>query len=419
MYNNGATNMIKMVPIEQVKFNKDLYPRFEADNATINQYRQSIDKLPPILVTEDLTIIDGYHRFLAHKLEGHEKIEVEVFGGDNPKEILLEAIKRNNSFGRQLSTKEKRLNAVKLWKFGFNDVNEIASILSVDVRSARDYTEELRREDKEKRDEEILELYLECYSFEEIAKKLEVSMGTVHNAFKNGKLSKNEQPDDLQFYNVWNVAKLDSEQLKYPGQTPLEIVENIIYYFSDPPQKEPLKLSKVVDPMAGSGIVRHACRKLLRRYMLFDIRPLREDIPIEKNDILDGFPEKAKKTDLVYFDPPYYNLMSEYGISEFNKDYPSFLKSMEISLKNIIEILNPHGKVTLILKPMNEKMLEGEWLDLTFDCISIAKKEGYKLIKRISAPLSTQQFQAENVKCAKEKRAMLNTHRDVVILEVK
>lgn len=417
------------ISVDAIRFDLDLYPRFEADNSTVNQYRQAIDALPPILVTkkkelEDGTlkhdVIDGYHRLLAHKLEERTEIEVEIFESDDPQEILIEAINRNNSHGRQLSTKEKRKNAQRLFKIGVTNLDEIASILSVTTRSARDYTKDLRKKAGEERDAEILELYLQCYSYREIEEKLGIGRSTTTNAVQNGISSKMDhiQPDNLQFYNVWSVGKLSPDQMKYPGQTPKEIIENLVYYYTDPPHVNPrLKFSKVIDPMAGSGIVRDVCKNLLRRYILYDIKPLREDIPIHKNDILGGFPDKAKDTDLVYFDPPYYNLMSEYPENAFNESYESFLQAMETSLENILSILNEEGKVALILKPMNVEMMSGEWLDLTIDCVSIARSLGYKLVKRLSAPLSTQQFGPNDVTRAKELKVTLNTLRDIVILE--
>lgn len=406
------------VSVDEIKFDSDLYPRFEANNSVVNQYRQSIDQLPPILVTKDIVIIDGYHRLLAHKLEGLKDIEVEIFDSEDEQEILIEAIKRNNSHGRQLSTKEKRKNAHRLFKLGVTDLEEIASILSVTTRSARDYTKDLRKKAGEERDAEILELYLQCCSSREIEAKLGVSDSTVLRVLQNGKFSEMKQPDNLQFYNVWSVGRLSPDQMKYPGQTPKEIIENLVYYYTDPPQVNPrLKLSKVIDPMAGSGIVREVCKNLLRRYMLYDIKPLREDIPIHKNDILEGFPDKAKDADLVYLDPPHYNLMSEYPENAFNESYESFLQVMKTSLENILHILNEEGKVAIILKPMNVEMLSGEWLDLTIDCVNIARSLGYKLVKRLSAPLSTQQFGPNDITRAKELKVTLNTLRDILILK--
>jgi len=278
----------------------------------------------------------------------------------------------------------------------------------------------IRDKEREDRDIEIVELYLQCFTQDQIANKLETTQQTVSNIL-NTKICTDAKiciPDNLQLYNLWNVGRLAQTQLKYPGQTPQDIVENLIYYYTEPPKINPhIQISKVVDPMAGSGIVRDACRKMVRKYQLYDIKPIREDIPIKQNDILDGFPNEAKDTDLVYFDPPYYNLMEEYPENGFTTSYDEFLHVMKLSFNNFLDILNQNGRVALILKPMNEEMLEeSDWLDLTFDCTQMAREMGYKLEKRITAPLSTQQFKAPDVTRAKERRIMLNTLRDIVVL---
>lgn len=414
----GIEKKIQKLKIDDIKYLKELYPRFEADNYTINQYRQSIEMLPPILVARNNVLVDGYHRLLAYKLEGKKEIDVEFFDSQDEKEILIEAIRRNSVHGRQLRMEEKGKLAPRLYKMGIS-IEKIKDILAVCERKIYDWTEDLRKGEKERRDAEVLELYLQCYSQEQVAEKLEIAQMTVSSVLNKICMhSKTVIPDNLQFYNVWNVRGLSGDQLKFAGQTPITIIENIIYYYTEQPQTESrLKLSKVVDPMAGSGIVREACRKLLRRYMLFDLEPLREDVPIERNNILEGFPEKAKDADLVYFDPPYYNLMEEYPRNAFNKSYKSFLDAMNQSLLNIQKILSPTGKIALILEPMNKKMPDGEWYDLTFDSVSIAKRQGLKIIKRIVAPLSSQQFKAYDLARAKEKKTLLNTLRDIVIFE--
>src|SRR4030042_310849 len=415
--------VLKMkVKIDQIKFVKELYPRFELDNYVVNQYRQSIETLPPIVVSKNYVLIDGYHRIIAYKLEQIEEIEAEVLDIEDEKDIFLEAISRNSSHGKQLTIEEKSKLAPKLYEMGVT-LEEIVHVLAVGKSKIYDWTKNLREKEEEKRDAEILELYLQCWTQEQIADKLGVDHRTIGRSLDQsiGQKSidgKIPTPDNLQLYNVWAVDRLSLDQLKYPGQTPLNIVENLIYYYTAPPQLEPqLKLSKVLDPMAGSGIISQACQKLIRRYIMFDIKPLREDIPIKQNDILKGLPQEANKTDLVYFDPPYYNLMTEYPNNHFTETYETFLHSMEISFRNLYPILNGTGKIALILQPMNEEMLSGKWLDMTFDCISIAKNIGYQLEKRIASPLSTQQFNANDVTRAKEKKIMINTLRDIVILK--
>lgn len=210
-------------------------------------------------------------------------------------------------------------------------------------------------------------------------------------------------------YNVWKVAQLDPDQERYPGQTPKAIIKNLIYYYSDAGDK-------VLDPMAGSGITGTVCKEMGRQALLYDIQPINESI--QENDILQGLPEEARDTNLVILDPPYYNLLAEdYPENAFTESYESFLEAVERTLRNLVYILASSGKVAIILKPMNVEMVAGKWLDMTFDCVEIAKGLGYSLHKRICAPLSTQQFQAHNVNQAKERRVMLNTLRDIIILE--
>ena len=100
------------IPIDQIKFEKDLYPRFQADNYTINQYRLCIDQLPPITLTKDNILVDGYHRLLAHKLEGLTEIDAEFIETSDRLELLLESIRRNSIHGKQLSIDEKRKNSI-------------------------------------------------------------------------------------------------------------------------------------------------------------------------------------------------------------------------------------------------------------------------------------------------------------------
>lgn len=420
------------ISIDEVKFLKELYPRFELDNETVNTYRNAIDKLPPITISKNKILIDGYHRLTAFKLEGEKEIDAEIFDSENEDEIFIEAIKANTKHGKQLNIKEKKELSRTLYKKlvslnGASNIKQqdIADILSVSQQSIAIWLRDVIEIEKEIETKEILELYLNCYSQKEIAEKKCISEGTVTNKLREiiFNFTKDSKFKDiisnLQFYNAWQQFSLDKNQLKFPGQLPYDLVENIIYYFTDEPVTEPnLKISKVIDPMAGSGIVRKVCKNLYRRYLLYDLEPKREDIPIEKNDILKELPERAKGTDLVFLDPPYYNLMdNDYPNNGFTENYESFKESMSITFDNLRGILKTNGKVALILKPMNEELFDGEWYDMSFDCMNIAVEKGYKVIKRISAPLSSQQFDGNDLNRAKERKKMLNTHRDIIIFE--
>ena len=408
-----------LVKVDEVKFVKELYPRFELDNYSVNQYRQSIDLLPPILISRSKILVDGYHRIIAHKLEEREEIEVEYFESEDENEIFIEAIKRNNSHGKQLSIEEKQRLTPILYNKGLS-LEDIQIILAIGKSKAYDWTKNIRIKEREERDAEILELYLQCYSYREIAEKLGFDdhslVGRVLENSINGKI---QQPDNVQYYNLWKIQSLHQTQLKYPGQTPLDLVENVIYYYTDPPKTNSIKFDLVVDPMAGSGIVREACRKLYRQYLLYDKYPVREDIPIKENDILNGLPEEVQDVDLFYLDPPYFDLINGYKETPFTESYDSYLKSMNKVFEVIKPRLSTKGKIAFELKPYNAKnggTWDGEWYDLTFDTIKEAQKYNLKIIKRICAPLTPAQFSGPEMTRAQENRVLLNLVRDVVIM---
>ena len=215
------------------------------------------------------------------------------------------------------------------------------------------------------------------------------------------------EPFEYQLYNVWPVFQLDPRYgTDYPGRTPHQIIVNLLYYYT-------IEGDLVVDPFAGGGTTIDVCKRMNRRCRAFDLKPSRPEI--EENDSLLKIP--VEDVMLVFLDPPYYDLIPDYIQNEFNQTYGTFIKAMRQTFENILPILKPGGKVALMLKPMNEKMLEGDWLDMTFDSVKLAKELGYHFMKRISVPLSTQQFSATDVVRAKEERAMLNTLRDIVVLE--
>lgn len=416
--------MVERIAIDEIKIDREVYPRFRHDSELVNQYRTALELLPPIVISRDKVLIDGYHRLLAYQIEGHKEIPCEI-SDVSGLDLRIEAIRRNSTGGKQLSNKEKKENARKLYIKYRNELTQeqIAKALSVSQQVVSNWIEDLVEKETEKEDQEILELYLQCYTQEEIAEKFGCTHKTISNRLrkvfgknaKDGKITKT--PENLQLFNTFSTFQLAEDQLKYPGQLPYDLVENVVYYYSDEPKLEPeLCIPKVVDPMAGSGVVGEVCKKLLRRYMLFDINPL-PGLGIEKADILQGLPEKARNADLVFFDPPYHNLLDDYPKNSFTASYSEFLEAMKLSLKNLREILREKGKLAVVLKPKNENLFDGEWQDMTVVCIEIARKLKLTAIKRIGSPFSTQQFRADQVSKAKESKALLNTMREICIFE--
>ena len=198
------------VPIEDVKFYKELYPREDFDNETVNSYRLNLDMLPPIIVNKEGILIDGYHRLLAHRLEERKEIEVKVKDvKDN--EILLEATKLNSQHGRQLSKQEKQRLAVIFYQQNNLTLNTISNILAVGESTlSESWLKNVIKEAKEAQKKQIIELYLQCLTQEEIANKLDLTQGRIAQIirnFINEEINKiNLVPDSLQLFNVWNFG---------------------------------------------------------------------------------------------------------------------------------------------------------------------------------------------------------------------
>jgi len=223
-------------------------------------------------------------------------------------------------------------------------------------------------------------------------------------------------------FNVWSFSKCDPKFgiEGYPGRIPGQIVQNVLYYFTS--SKDAL----IVDPMAGSGTTWDVCKFMgYPNCLCYDIQS--EEINklrmkygkepcIKFNDILQGLPEESSNSDLILLDPPYYNLLEEdYPKNEFTESFDGFLKAMKTSFKHCFECVKNEGILALIMKPQELETLAGSWRDTTFELVKITESIGFTEIKRICAPLSTEQFQPYHVESAKKEKRILNTLRDIVI----
>jgi len=410
------------VKIEEIIIDKELYPRIEPTESRINQYRQAIEKLPPIVISKNKKLIDGYHRLMAQKLEKNEEIEVEVLDIEDDREIFFESVRRNATSGIQLSLKEKKLITRKLYQQFKLRQQEIADMISVSQMSVSNYLKDLIDKDKEETKRIIFDKYMKCFTYEqikeELAKKdIELEIARISEIVRDDYIFKKffkNIIEDPEYSNNWKTFKLDEEQLKYDGNLPKELVENIIYYFTEP-------RDIVIDPMAGSGIVGEVCKEMGRRYKLFDKSSFDPIKGIEENNVLESIP-KLKINELancIFLDPPYGPLLKEkYGENEFTKDYKSFLEAMKKTVTSCRESLKIGGKLVLLMKPMREGLYEGEWYPQSQDCSNILRANGFKIIQEISAPLSFHnQFSPSQVAEAKEKKVLLNIVNHILVFE--
>ena len=196
--------------INEIVFREDLYPRFEPNQKIIQKYSESIEFLPPIKINQNNILIDGFHRWKAHQLAKIEKINVEIIKTGSEFELKIMAYQLNSIHGFQLNTDEKQKFAREM--FGILNDDEIMQTLSIGKATFYRWTETQRENAKKEQARKTLELYLKCWTQEQIADELKISQKNVsdvlENFSKNSKNGKNTKTFELFIYNIWNILKM-------------------------------------------------------------------------------------------------------------------------------------------------------------------------------------------------------------------
>ena len=401
--------------VNDVVYREDLYPRFEANQALIQRYAYSVDQLPPIKVNQNNILIDGFHRWKAHQIEGLHEIEIEVIETASDKELKRMAYQLNSNHGLQLSNDEKRKYAVEY--IAEMSVQALSAILSVGESTIKRWTELQRKALEEERNRKIVELYLRAWNTQQsIADMFGVAHNTVYTIvdnFKNAHLGEIEADFEPPIYNIWKLNKQDNATKSHFGSFPLYFMRSLLYYHTEP-------MDIVFDPFAGGGTTVDACKEMMRRYYCTDriVKPGREK-DILQHDITTGLPDGLPKPDLVFLDPPYWmqaeGLYSNDPEDLANMSLDGFYASMN---KLFDDIANRNiEKIALVIQPTQYKNnFNFEDHIFKFDKMLSDK---YEIEMRYILPYSTQQYNAQMVDKAKELNICLGLNRDLVVWRMK
>lgn len=206
-------------------------------------------------------------------------------------------------------------------------------------------------------------------------------------------------------YDVWNFAECNKLMgQEHPGRIPGQILLNALYYNTE-------QGDLVVDLTAGGGTTNDACLLMGRKCYSYDINPPENRKDIIQHDFLEGLPDKAKKADLIFLDPPYFKKKeSEYGsesISALNRE--DYLKAID----KLAEVCEGH-KVTLIMGKYYdyENPKDGIFL---MDYGKIFEKHGFRQVDEISSNLPPPEGGQHAVILAKEKHRKEILKRDLII----
>jgi len=411
--------------VNEIKWRKDLYPRTNPDPIIIQKYAEDLEVLPPIEINQHNEIIDGYHRWIAHKKKKAKTISVIITQTASDIELLRFAITRNSTHGLQLNNDDKHSMARKLYMDKSIDKEEIAKILSVTSRSINSWVQDIDKARKDERDKKIQDMWFACYTLEEIASEIGVVKATISKEKEDcsvlekfpklNKLSALYQDKfEPELYDIWNFAKKTNE-VKIHGNTEVRIVDNLLYKFTRP-------FDIVIDPFAGGGSTIDVCKKRLRRYWASDRIPVVERMDIREHDLTNGItgPYHWEDVALVYLDPPYW----KQSAGKYSDD-PTDLANMPLDefTRTLITIIEDYGDkikagshIVCIISPTQwpneDKSVNYHDIDLT--CYNY---RNLKLINRIICPYSTQQYNGTQVDIAKKEKIWMVLSRTMLIWE--
>lgn len=417
---------INELKVEDIIFRDDLYPRLETSVTTVQKYAADLSVLPPVEVNQRNELIDGWHRWTAHKKEKAETIKVKVTETKSDAHYLELAVERNSAHGLQLSQEDKRNMARFIYnatpvKEREKEKKELAKILSVSERTVRDWLSRIDKDSKEARSQKIFELWLACHTQEEIAEIVGLSQPRTNEVLSGmAELPKPAKPaadhlTDFQIpiYNVWKFKEKTPGNTHF-GNTDITILDNLLYLYTNP-------FDIVVDPFAGGGSTIDICKKRFRRYWVSDrkVEPELTNI-VREADVTNGPPKLPRWQDvrLVYLDPPYWK-QDERRYSEDKQDLANmpldeFIKTLS-KLINLFAKKMKSGYIALIIQPTQWHAPKRQYTDHMVDII---RRVTVPIDMRIQCPYESQHCNAEMVEWAKENKNILVLSRELIIWKV-
>ena len=415
--------VVQLIPISDVVFRGDLYPRFELSIPTVEQYVEALDNLPPIELNQHKELIDGRHRWTAHKEAGRAEVPAIITQTSSDMHLLELAIERNAKFGLQLSQRDKRDMAVRL--YGATPMSErqdkktqLAALLSVPDRTLRGWLSRTDKEDKEKRNQRIWDMWLACYTQEQIAEAVGLTHRGVGQVLEEMAdlpkvprlLADFAEPDwKPPIYNVWKWQEKTAGATHFGNSEPT-IVENLLYLYTQP-------LDVVIDPFGGGGSTVDVCKKRSRRYWVSDrlVRPKVEGKIRQADATALPGPTRKENTSLVYLDPPYWR-QAQGQYSQDSDDLANMpLEQFTDALASIIRGYLAKGipHVAVLIQPTQWNTDEHHtYTDHVADLIRAVDAP---IDIRVSCPYESQQCNAQMVEWSKRNRRLLVLSRELVV----
>lgn len=431
-----VTSSAATLPVAEVTFDKTVYPRIQVIASLVQQYAQDLDFLPPVEVDQNHRLIDGVHRWMAHQKANRETIDVIITEVRNDHHFLELAVDRNASHGQQLSQEDKKQMALQMYsRVPVAERKEfkvkLQRLFCTHKNTINNWVSKIDSVENMKRDRVIREMWYGCYDDQTIAEEVGMERSAITKKTKDFvNLNKDVlihkpaalyQDEDFKppLYNLWNDLKL-TNNVGHFGNTEQAFVDRLLYLYTKP-------FDIVIDPFAGGGSTIDVCRQRSRRFLVSDRKPIIERADeIRQHDVTNGplKPPQWKDVSLVYLDPPYWRQaagqysddptdLGNMSLEDFNKTLSSLILHYA---KCLGRSQRDHPSyIALIIRPTQWNADNKAYTDHVTDMVT---QVGLPVDMRISAPYSSEQYNAQCVNWAKENRKLLVLTRDIVVWRI-
>lgn len=426
--------------INEIVFREKLYPRFKGDPVLVQKYAADLDVLPPIEVNQHNELIDGWHRWTAHKKQERQTIEVIVTQTTGDDHVLELACERNAAFGWQLTREDKQNMARRIYnatpeRDRAGKKAHLCKVLKVSQATIFDWLSRIDKDAKEERDRRIYAKWLACWTHEEIAdsegmtrQAIDLIMQKFPELEKLAKsaatLATYAEPDwTPPIYNIWKQQEKTAGS-KHFGNSEVRWLDNLLYLYTEP-------FDIVVDPFAGGGSTVDLCKRRSRRYYVSDRKPVIERADdIRQHDLItkDGAVQlpavRWKDVSLVYLDPPYWRQahnqystdptdLANVDLDVFNHWLSGIIKAFGVKLRTSTR--SAPAYIALIIQPTQWSADERKFTDHVGDML---RRISLPVHMRFSVPYESQQYNAQQVEWAKQHRRCLVLSREIVVWEI-
>jgi hypothetical protein len=462
-------------PVDSIVWDPAIYPREKYSTATIERYADALRagaEFPPIAIeAETDRLLDGKHRLESHKKAEIPDIRVRVLSVPEGMPIKLFAASLSSTHGDRLTNSDAKKLAREIAEQNPDyKVTEIARYLSFQRKTVDDWVGDIVARNREQRTSWVRRLGLLGWTQDEIGKVLGWRQNRVSQIINFGEFAEidnSETNDDahspvtvtdtlvgllasglsaaevatrlglseqlvraidyqrrrlddatrfaeldisIQPYDVWHFAGChDLMGDRHPGRIPGELVAHVLYFWTK-------QGDLVIDPMAGSGTTADACLLLGRRCYSYDIdhHHNRYDI-LDHNIAKDGWPERTRKADLIFWDPPYFDKKDDEYVDGSVSRLPrqSYLDVFRETIAKAHETVQSGTRFAFLMSDWDDP--DGGPGVLLPDYARMFDEAGWAIRRRIQCPLSTQQVHPDIVLKFREARRLARLSRDLLV----